>query len=169
MAAIAELLSSPHQTEPNEILTDDRIQALLQEAETRLQQSATSTDESDQQVAASDAGPGEFAGSRYVHLPYPCFRLQKLFTNLSDACRIPRLNSDKTVKPYVREVNGVASLDKSRAVPEDMKEKSETIRTVEKIEPKNKVGVFLFCQRYCSFPPQVLDVMKKISSKPSCS
>lgn len=61
--------------------------------------------------------------------------------NASD--RIPRIQLDKTVKPYVQEVNGVATLDKSRTVPEQVKKLSETIRTVEQKGPKSKVSCIL--------------------------
>ncbi|KAL1960014.1 hypothetical protein VTO42DRAFT_682 [Malbranchea cinnamomea] len=96
----------------NEILSDEQIQALLQEAETRLRGSTTSED-SDKQVVSLDAVSESYTGPK-----------------------IPRLNSDKTLKPYVREVNGVATIDKAKTVPEKIKKLSETIRTVEKQEPK---------------------------------
>lgn len=62
--------------------------------------------------------------------------------------RIPRIQLDKTVQPYVQEVNGVATLDKSKTVPEQMKKLSETIRTVEQKGSKSKVSrlpIFTHC------------------------
>ncbi|WEW61859.1 dTDP-fucopyranose mutase [Emydomyces testavorans] len=98
----------------NEPLSDEQIQALLVEAEQRLLKKFA--EDNQREVEEKD------------HLSLT--EKPKAETRV----RIPHLKVKRSVKPYVRETNGVASLDESRAVPEQLKKLSETIRVVE--QPK---------------------------------
>ncbi|KAI1924579.1 dTDP-fucopyranose mutase [Ophidiomyces ophidiicola] len=95
----------------DKILSDDKIQALLLEAEQRLLQKSAETNKGD------NADNGHLS---LVETPKSETRVY-----------IPKLRVDQAVKPYVQEVEGVASLDESRVIPDQLKKLSDTIRSVE--------------------------------------
>ncbi|EEH38712.1 hypothetical protein PAAG_08439 [Paracoccidioides lutzii Pb01] len=95
-----------------EILSDEQIQSLLLEAETRLRSASQGNSihpRSDDSVASS-----------------------------SSLC-LPALDFTQIVQPYIREKNNVAAFDESRAVTGEQKKLSETIRSVPQVpDPKYK-------------------------------
>jgi hypothetical protein len=67
MAAIPALQSPLHQEENQyEILSDDQIQALLQEAETRLREAESGQVESHDQMVAVEPAKESYTGPKYV-------------------------------------------------------------------------------------------------------
>ncbi|EAS37213.3 rRNA processing protein Fcf2 [Coccidioides immitis RS] len=103
-----------HPGDAEEILSEEKIQALLLEAEQRLLKQA------------AENNKAEAEGEDQLRL------LEE--PKVEARVRIPTLKVERFVAPYVREVNGVASLDEARAVPDRLKKLSNTTRAVE--QPK---------------------------------
>ncbi|EEP78323.1 hypothetical protein UREG_03169 [Uncinocarpus reesii 1704] len=99
-----------------EILSKEEIQALLLEAEQRLLRNSSDNSKVETEQADHLA---------LTEKPQPEARV-----------RIPTLKVERSAKPYVSEVNGVALLDEARAVPDQLKKLSETIRSVEQPKPE---------------------------------
>ncbi|OJD12592.1 hypothetical protein AJ78_06835 [Emergomyces pasteurianus Ep9510] len=100
-----------------ETLSDEQIQSLLLEAETRLR---SASQEHSIQPASTDVAPS------------------------SSSLSLPKLDSAQTVQPYIREQNDVAAFDQSRAVTAEQKKLSEIIRSIPQVsdhkskKPKEK-------------------------------
>ncbi|PGH31598.1 hypothetical protein GX50_05636 [[Emmonsia] crescens] len=96
----------------DEILSDEQIQSLLLEAETRLRSASQGNSI---QLASADTAAS------------------------SNSSRLPKLDSAQTVQPYIREQDNVAAFDQSRAVTAEQKKLSETIRSIPQVsDPKSK-------------------------------
>ncbi|EEH23176.1 hypothetical protein PABG_05387 [Paracoccidioides brasiliensis Pb03] len=104
--------ASTRSSDKVEILSDEQIQSLLLEAETRLRSASQANSihpRSDDSVASSSS------------------------------LRLPALDFTQTVQPYIREKDNVAAFDESRAVTGEQKKLSETIRSVPQVpDPKYK-------------------------------
>jgi hypothetical protein len=122
-----------------EDLTDDQIQQLLLEAETRLRGSnALSTQNEDA------------ASLRYEKSEYPWARI-KLTTS-----RIPKLSPGSSLEPYVHQGDGVAIVDAAKIADQKQKELSNSLRSVG-IKKENTVS---FASPFT--PPLFPNAMRKI-------
>ncbi|KDB26261.1 hypothetical protein H109_01933 [Trichophyton interdigitale MR816] len=104
-----------------EELSEEQIQSLLLEAETRLKKaSGSSSSKQDGDGGVVSLATGQEVGDS------------------ASRPKVPNLNHKQTVQPYVRQSNSVATIDKSRLVPESAKKLAKTIHTVEQPLVKNK-------------------------------
>ncbi|EFR03318.1 rRNA-processing protein FCF2 [Nannizzia gypsea CBS 118893] len=113
--------SKPQKDEPEEELSEEQIQSLLLEAETRLKKASGSSSKQD--------GDGDGVVSLATG--------QEVDDSASRP-RVPNLNHKQTIQPYVQQSNSIATIDKSRLVPDSAKKLAETIHTVEQPFVKNK-------------------------------
>ncbi|EEQ85864.1 hypothetical protein RJZ56_007096 [Blastomyces dermatitidis] len=103
-------VQTPTTSQEEEILSDEQIQDLLLEAETRLRSSSRGTLRSSADAVAA-----------------------------SSSLRLPALDSVRTVQPYIRKQDDVAVFDQSRAITAEQKKLSETIRSIfQATNPKTK-------------------------------
>ncbi|KLJ10450.1 hypothetical protein EMPG_14164 [Blastomyces silverae] len=97
-------------SQEEDILSDEQIQNLLLEAETRLR--------------SASQGP----------LPSSVDAVAA-----SSSLRLPALDPARTVQPYIRKQDDVAVFDQSRAITAKQKKLSETIRSISQVaDPKSK-------------------------------
>ncbi|KAM5456915.1 dTDP-fucopyranose mutase [Microsporum audouinii] len=102
-----------------EELSEEQIQSLLLEAETRLKKVSHSSGKKDYGDGVISLATGEVDDS-------------------ASRPRIPNLNHTQSIQPYVQQSNSIAVIDKSKLVPESAKKLAETIHTVEQPLVKNK-------------------------------
>ncbi|EEQ32454.1 rRNA-processing protein FCF2 [Microsporum canis CBS 113480] len=102
-----------------EELSEEQIQSLLLEAETRLKKVSHSSGKKDYDDGVISLATGEVDDS-------------------ASRPRIPNLNHTQSIQPYVQQSNSIAVIDKSKLVPESTKKLAETIHTVEQPLVKNK-------------------------------
>lgn len=128
-----------------EELSEEQIQSLLLEAEKRLKKASGSSSKQDGDDGAVSLATGQEVGGSasrpkcVLSAPQIFFFFYLiLYFHTDIPCRVPSLNHKQAVQPYVRQSNSIATIDKSRLVPESAKKLAETIHTVE--QPLVKVS-----------------------------